>query len=338
MFDFQWPWFVLLIPLPWVAWRFWPLKEKTGDDPIHAENVLLHPAVSRLGSAFTQAHSNIKFEKKFHIGLLLLLWLALVASLMQPQWLEKHTEIKSKGYDLMLAVDASRSMLALDFTYNNQRVNRLAVVKGVVGEFIKQRKGDRIGLILFGDGAYVQSALTLDGEVVRNMLNNVVPRIAGDGTAIGDAIGLAVKKLKERPIASRVLILLTDGENTSGSLSPLDAALLANQFNIRIYAIGVGSSGEVPFPSKNGQIKMEKMEIDETLLKQIAQKTEGAYFRATDTKALEEIYIKINSLEKTEAETKSVFVPKPLFRYPLAIAIMTLLLIAGLSLGRGGRW
>jgi Ca-activated chloride channel family protein len=255
--------------------------------------------------------------------------------MMRPQWLHEHTEIKSHGYDLMLAVDLSRSMLALDFTVDGQRVNRLQVVKGVLGRFIERRKGDRIGLILFGDSAYMQAPLTLDGNAVQKMLYDAVPRIAGDATAIGDAIGLAVKKLRDRPLESRILILLTDGENTAGSLPPDQAVLLAKQYQVRIYAIGVGTMGEVPFPDETGHITMEEMKIDEDLLRRMTALTGGTYFRATDAQALENIYTQIDTLEKTEAETRTVIIPESLHHFPLGVALLILFLLAGLNLSRG---
>lgn len=338
MFSFQWPWFALLLPLPFIIKLFWSNTSADTDTAAQFENMLLHPAISKLEQAFQPSVTALISSELIKTILLTILWSSLVLTLMRPQWLQDFTQIKNRGYDLMLAVDVSRSMLALDFSVDGKRVNRLAVVKGVVKKFVEQRQGDRIGLILFGDGAYVQSPLTTDGNAVGKMLDNAVPRVAGDGTAIGDAIGLAVKKLRDQPPGSRILILLTDGENTSGSLAPLEAAQLAKQYDIRIYTIGVGSKGNVPFPDKNGRITMEKMEIDEKLLTEIANRTNGEYFRATETKVLEEIYQRIDKFEKTEAVTRTVAVPESLHRWPLAITIFTLLMLFGLSLGRGGRW
>ncbi len=337
MFSFNWPYFAIVFPLPLLVWWFWPITSNTPAalDDDH-QTALLHPSLQRLEQAFSGQYKVAASGHWLSLILLSLLWLSLVFTLMQPQWLRPHTEVKTRGYDLMLAVDLSRSMLALDFTVQGQRVNRLQVVKGVVGRFISQRQGDRIGLILFGDSAYLQVPLTLDSEAVRKMLDNAVPRIAGDGTSIGDAVGLAVKKLRERPASSRILILLTDGENTAGSLPPAQAARLAAQYNIRIYTIGVGSHGEVPFPDEaTGRITMEAMNIDETLLQQVATRTGGAYFRATDAQALERIYEEINQLEKTEAESRTVLIPEPLFRLPLGVALLALLGLAALAHRRG---
>jgi len=328
MIHFAWPWAILLLPLPWLVRRWWPTSSRQ-DDVTVSQVALRHPRVTELAYTYRGAPVGLPNFIQWSAWLPMLLWGLLVVTLMQPQWLREHTEVKQRGYDLMLAVDLSRSMLALDFTVQGRRVNRLQVVKGVVGSFISQRKGDRIGLILFGDAAYIQAPLTLDGEAVRAMLDQVEPRMAGNATAIGDAIGLAVKKLRERPAGSRILILLTDGENTAGSLPPEQAALLAAQYGIRIYTIGVGSTGEVPYrESPLEPIVYEKMEIDEPLLRKVAQLGGGQYFRATDTQALEEIYKSINTLEKTEAETRQVWVPEPLYRIPLGMVLVGLLLIA----------
>jgi Ca-activated chloride channel family protein len=168
--------------------------------------------------------------------------------------------------------------------------------------------------------------MTLDIQAVHSLLGSIVSRMAGDGTAIGDAIGLSVKKLRERPEGSRVLILVTDGENTEGSLPPRLAADMAAQEGIRIYTIGVGSKGLVPF-MENGKLTRVKMEIDEKLLTVIAEKTGGAYFRATDTGALEKIYERIDALEKTRADSRTVMLPQPLYRWPLGVALLILLIL-----------
>lgn len=333
MFEFAWPWFLLLLPLPWLI--RWLLPARGGED--HSDEsapVLLHPQIGRLQGAFRGALPLGVPSPLLQNILLAVVWTALVLAMMRPQWLEPREEVVSPGYDLMLAVDTSRSMDALDFTVDGRRVNRLAVVKGVVGRFIAQRAGDRVGLVVFGDAAYLQAPLTLDGVAVRSLLDATVPRMAGDATAIGDAIGLSVKKLRERPAGSRVLILLTDGENTAGALPPVEAARLARHYGIRIYTIGVGSEGKVPF-MENGRMIMTDMSIDEDLLREIARLTGGAYFRATDTLALEEIYRRIDDLEKSEVEMRSLMIPEPLFRWPLGLALIALLLLGGLAVRRG---
>jgi Ca-activated chloride channel family protein len=336
VFELASPWFALLLPLPWLArWLLPPRPVRSDEAPETAE--LLYPSVGRLVASFTVLAPGWGLPTRVQQALIALVWVALVAALMRPQWLEARQDVVSPGYDLVLAVDTSRSMKALDFTVEGRRVNRMAVVKGVVGRFIEQRQGDRVGLIVFGDGAYLQAPLTTDGQAVRAMLDGVVPGMAGDATAIGDAVGLAVKKLRDRPPGSRVLVLVTDGENTAGSLPPLEAARLASRYGIRVYTVGVGSKGKVPFPDDRGGITYEDMQIDERLLEEIATLTGGAAYLATDTQALEAIYQRIDALEKTEAETRTTLVPVSLHRWPLGVAMAALLMVGWLHARRGGR-
>jgi len=327
MFSFYWPWAALLLPLPWLIRRFWPRPHGATDAYTHGDNsTLLHPALGRLASTFVAARSLTHAGSRTQLAVLALLWAALVVTLMQPQWLEPYTEVRTEGYDLMLAVDTSRSMEALDFTVEGRQVTRMAVIKGVLARFIKAREGDRIGIVVFGSQAFVLSPMTLDMRALHTLLDGVVSRMAGNGTAIGDAIGVSVKKLRERPEGSRVLILVTDGENTEGSMPPLLAAQVAAHEGIRIYTIGVGSKGLVPF-FEEGEMKQVEMEIDEDLLTEVANITGGAYFRATDTGALEKIYQQIDALEKTQAESRSVMIARPLYRWPLGLALLLLFLL-----------
>ncbi|MCP5141029.1 MAG: VWA domain-containing protein [Gammaproteobacteria bacterium] len=334
MFEFAWPWLIVLLPVPLALAVF---RARRAATPIAAG--LRHPGMDQIAEVFAAAKGPADLR---WLGLLLktVAWVALVGALMRPQWLEPHSETITEGYDLMLAVDASRSMEALDFSVEGRPVSRMAVVKGVLTRFIAQREGDRLGLLVFGDNAFMQSPLTTDTRAVRELLNLAQPRMAGDATAIGDAIALGVKKLRDRPSQSRVLILLTDGENTSGMVPPDEAAELARHYGVRIYAIGVGSHGEagdgrVPI-MQNGQMELVRMDIDEDLLRAITARTDGAYFRATDARALEEIAARIGELEKTESETRTQMLPTPLYRWPLAVAMAALLLLA-LVTPAGGR-
>ena len=217
-------------------------------------------------------------------------------------------------------------MKALDFFVEGRQVTRMSVVKGVASQFIGKRQGDRIGLIFFGSQAYLQSPFSQDLQSTQALLDQAIPGIAGDSTAIGDAIGLAVKKLRDRPPGTRVLVLVTDGENTRG-LPPLLAAQLAKQQGIRIYVIGVGSQSDKVLFIEDGKKTWQKMAIDEPLLKQIATLTQGQYFPATDTHALEAIYQQIDRLEKTTVETTRTVKPTPLYRWPLTAALLSLLLL-----------
>ena len=339
MFEFHWPWMALLLALPLLVRLLWPRPRTEQHESVEGlKTTLLHPSLPHLEAAFQTRRPQQPLSKRLYAGLLYLLWLCLVLALMRPQWLEPYTENRTAGYDLMLAVDASHSMNALDFTLDDKQVSRMQVVKGVVSKFIDGRQGDRIGLVIFGSRAYVLSPLTYDRKAVNSLLHEVIPRIAGDGTAIGDALGLGVKKLRERPEGSRVLLLIADGENTAGTIPPLKAAQLAAQEGIRIYSIGVGSDKKnVPILENGRIVTRSDLGFNEQAMREIAEAGSGAYFRATDTAALEKIYQQIDELEKTEAESRTVFVPQPLYYWPLAVALLLLLILGVFPEGRQRR-
>ena len=326
MLSFEWPWMGLLLIVPLGMWLLNRDRAYTSTDTRERKVTLLHPDLYNLQAAFSTHRPATTIGTRIYYLLLGLLWIGLTVALMRPQWLEPHTEERSEGYDLMLAVDASHSMEALDFTVAGNQVSRMQVVKGVMGRFIEGRHDDRVGLIIFGSRAFVLSPLTLDREAVRHLLDDLVPRIAGDGTAMGDALGLGVKKLRERPPGSRVLVLIADGENTAGTIPPLVAAQLAAREGIRIYAIGVGSDRkEVPIVENGRLITRDDLGFDEAVMRQIAEATGGNYFRGTDTSALESIYRRIDELEKSKAESRTVMIPHPLYRWPLGLALLSLL-------------
>lgn len=286
------------------------------------------PYLHRLKAAFPAYSSSGKGLRSLSFFLLASLWIFLAAALMQPERQEQLIQVKNKGYDLMLAVDVSGSMQAMDLSTASKAISRLDATKEVVGRFVLGRQGDRVGLITFGENAYLHVPLTLDTLSVSKMLHDVVPGMAGNATAIGDAIGLSVRTLRERPEGSRVLVLLTDGEDNASTISPLEAAKLAKQYGIRIYTIGIGRNGNVPFPTSFGGYRMAQVSIDEGLLKEIAAMTGGHYFSASDQKGLESIYKKINEMEKTESNESVFLIRESLYRYPLAAALACLFLLA----------
>lgn len=336
MFEFAWPWVGLLLPLPFILPLLWRERRADREETLEGQRVtLLHPHLQELQAAYQARRPRRQLTGWVYKALLYLLWAALVVALMRPQWLEPHTEVSTPGYDLMVVVDASHSMDALDFTVEGRQVTRMAVVKGVMGRFVDAREGDRTGLIIFGSQAFVLSPLTVDRLAVRQLLDGVVPSIAGQGTALGDGIALGVKKLRERPEGSRVMVLIADGDNTHGGFAPIEAAALARLAGVRIYVIGVGSRQESIPIVEEGVIKYrDDLTMDEEVLQRIASISGGAYFRATDTQALEEISQRINQLEKTEAEARTAFLPHPLYRIPLAVALIALF---GLGLFPEGR-
>jgi Ca-activated chloride channel family protein len=336
MFEFHWPWAALLLPVPFLIPFLWPEKREGQAHQLEGERItLLHPHLEELQAAYQARRPRRQLTGWLYRILLYLLWAALVVALMRPQWLTPHTEVSTPGYDLMLAIDTSHSMEALDFSAEGRQVTRMAVIKGVMGRFLDARKGDRVGLIIFGSQAFVLSPLSIDRTAAHQLLDAVVPGIAGEGTAMGDAIALGAKRLRERPKGSRVMILITDGDNTNGSFAPLEAAALTRAWGIRIYTIGVGSKEKSIPILEDGVIKYrDDLGMDDSVLKRVADITGGAYFRATDTRALEEISARINQLEKTEAQARTVFLPHPLFRIPLSLAVLALL---GLGLFPEGR-
>jgi Ca-activated chloride channel family protein len=328
MFSFAWPWMILLLALPILVRVFGP-RANTGSDKSAPE--IFFPHIDRLKSIFP-GQQQAQQSGRLYFWILTSLWISLTVALMRPEFVDQFTPQRNSGYDLLMAVDLSGSMQALDYTKNSEQASRLDVVKSVAGDFINQRQGDRVGLILFGSSAYLHVPLTFDTLSVRKMLDNAAAGEAGDMTAIGDAIGLAVRTLRDRPEKSRVVVLLTDGGDNASTIPPLAAAKLAQQYGIRIYTIGVGTQGLVPIPDGMGQIQMEQFDLDEGLLQKIAAMTGAGYFRAADTGALKKIYAQINKLEKTQAETRTYVTRKSLYGYPLGCALALLLALALLPL------
>lgn len=253
----------------------------------------------------------------------------LVMAMARPQSGSKSTEVVTEGIDIMLCLDTSGTMQALDFTWKGEKQNRLQVVKRVVNEFIKGRKNDRIGMVVFGAEAFTQCPLTLDYGVLLSFLDRVEIGMAGDTTAIGSALATCVKRLKDLKSKSKVVILLTDGRNNAGSINPETAAELAKTFKVKVYTIGVGTEGEVPFLVDTifgKRYVYQRVDLDEAIVKKIATITGGTYFKATNTKALEEIYTQIDQMEKTKVEIKEYTEYKELFHWFLLPGLAFILL------------
>jgi len=227
----------------------------------------------------------------------------LIVGLARPQRALGQTPITASGIDIVLALDVSGSMRALDFKEGGERVNRIDVVKSVVARFIDERPNDRIGIVSFAGAPYLISPPTLDHDWLRQNLNRVTVGGADEGTAIGSAIAASVNRLRAGHASSKVVILLTDGMNNAGKVSPLAAAEAAKALGVKIYTVAVGVRGEAPLPVTdefgNTQLVMAKVDVDEKTLQDVAALTGGAFYRATDTQSLERIYGEINRLEKT---------------------------------------
>ena len=325
MLSFELPQLVLITPLPLLVWRWLPhatSQQHTISAPFFAQ-------WRELGSSNARPTRQLKLPR---LITLMLIWLCLILATAQPVWLGKsHTQTVS-GREMLLAVDLSESMTIEDMRLSDQPVPRIVAVKNVVSEFVTRRQGDKVGLVLFGSQAYYHVPLTFDLTTLNTMLLEAQPGFAGQTTAIGDAIGLSVKHLLKRPEQSRVVILLTDGANTAGTMEPINAARLAATAGIKIYTIGVGANEMVMpglFGSSLGARRVNpSADLDEEGLTSIAELTGGRYFRATNTQELNAIYQLLDQLEPT-GEDDFVFRPRvSLAHWPLGVAFALSLLLA----------
>lgn len=321
MIDFIWIWAFWLLPLPILV--HWGLPKAKKQD------AALYVPFYRDVAGFDARLAPPVRTGAIKAILLILVWCLLILALSRPQWVGEPIALPASGRDLMLAVDISGSMEEYqDMIIDGQQVSRIAMAKKVVNEFIERRAGDRIGLLLFGTQAYLQAPLTFDRKTVKILFNEAQVGFAGEKTSIGDALGLAVKRLKERPDESRVLILLTDGQNTAGEVEPLQAAKLAAQTGIKVYTIGVGAD-EMMVRTFFGTRRINpSAELDEATLQQIAEMTGGQYFRARDPEELEKVYQKIDELEPVDQEAETFRPVKALYYLPLSAALLLSFLTA----------
>jgi Ca-activated chloride channel homolog len=258
-----------------------------------------------------------------------LAFVLLVAALARPQWGTRQVSVLTEGINIMLAMDVSGSMRAVDFSHEGKIIDRLEAVKTVALDFIGKREGDRIGLVVFGTYAFTQVPLTRDYTTIAFMLDRIEIGAAGENTAIGDAIGISLKRLRDIESKSNIIILLTDGESNAGELSPETATDLAVRHKVKIYTIGVGSDGVAPFPVRDAFGKMhfinQRVSMDEAALKQIAEKTGGMFFKAEDIEGLRSVYDAINALEKTEIKVNTFAEYRELYVWCVAPALLVLL-------------
>lgn len=331
--EFAWPWLFLTLPLPWL-WRAL-LRPAARNEP--ALRVPFFPALRNLATK-TSTHSPPRNLGRRGLGLLI--WLLLVCAAARPQWLDEPLALPQSGRDMLLAVDISGSMEMPDFSIDGKSLTRLDVVRATARDFIARREGDRIGLILFGSQAYLQTPLTFDRKTVQAMLDDASIGIAGKETAIGDAIGLAIKRLNDAQAHHRVLVLLTDGANTAGAMDPLKAAQLAAQAGLRIYAIGIGADEmRIDMPGLLGsRIVNPSQDLDEKALEHIAKVTGGKYFRARDTAGLEAIYEALDALEPATAEDQTFRLIRELYIWPLGAALLISALMVLRSIAPRLRW
>ncbi|PXV59647.1 Ca-activated chloride channel family protein [Dyella jiangningensis] len=313
MTEFAWPWVLVLAPLPWLL-RWW-LRPAAPQQALHLPHPGLHlDAPERQGAA------------GWRTWLLVLAWLALLVAAARPQWVGPPQAQQRSGRALMLAVDLSGSMRTDDMQLSGQPVSRFGAVEAIAGDFIARRSGDEMGLILFGSRAFLVTPLTYDLHAVQAQLQGAAVGLAGTETAIGDAIGVAVKRLAGQPEQARVVVLLTDGVNNAGNIAPLDAAHAAQAAGVRIYTIGIGAT-EMNVPDLFGTHTVNpSADLDEGMLRSIATQTGGRYFRATDSNQLADAYRAIDALEPMPQQGPSLRPRHELFRWPLAVAVAAWLL------------
>lgn len=318
MFEFAWPWLFALLPLPWLMRLVLPPAD-SGEAALQVSFLsdLEQLARRKARTTLPSWRQQIPF---------VLLWLLLLSAAARPQWLGEPLPIAASGRDLLVAVDVSGSMDYPGMQWQGEDVTRLDLVKNLLGEFLENREGDRVGLILFGSQAYLQAPLTFDRRTVRTWLDEARIGIAGKNTAIGDAIGLALKRLRQRPAQSRVLILVTDGANNAGQIDPLTAARLAAEEGVKIYPIGIGAD-----PEQTGSLGIlgvnPSLDLDEPALKAIAQATGGQYFRARDGEELQTIKDTLDQLEPVEQQPTQARPAQALYSGPLALALILSLLL-----------
>jgi len=318
-FSFAHPWLLLLLlSIPVLAW----LKGKFGGTAavtFSTTSILAEIGIRQRNSAGA-----------FLAGLSYLALALFIIALARPQLGRVTTRVQATGVDIMLVLDVSRSMLAEDFTIGNSRANRIDAVKIVTEQFIRERPNDRIGIVAFAGRPYLVSPLTLDHDWLIRNLERLRIGLVEDGTAIGSAIASAANRLKDKEAKTKLIVLLTDGDNNAGKVQPLTAAEAAKALGIRIYTIGAGTEGEAPFPLQTAfgrtVYRNVLVKFDEKTLGEIATITNGQYFRATDTNSLRKIFSEIDKMEKTKIEVERTAQYRDLFHYVLIPGIACLLL------------
>ncbi len=324
--TFMQPWLLLLAlgPLLWLVWSWYSVPKTQG------------LAYSYTGILRRYRSSFPEFYLLLPVFLRSMLLLCLVLAAARPVIFDQSSKKHREGLDIVLALDTSQSMLAMDFEWKGSRQNRLQIVKNVVQEFIGKRTDDRIGLVVFGSEAYTQAPLTMDHKVLQQFLRLIEIGMAGPETAIGDGLGTAIKRLKELDAPSKLIILLSDGTNTAGQIDPREAAALAKTLGIKVYTIAVGTNEPVPFPYRGFfglEYRMQEIKTDVELLKSIAETTGARFFEAKDTEGLRDVYSTIDKLEKRSIEWEEPRVTRELAWLPLLLALGFLSLEALWALG-----
>ncbi len=339
MFNFAWPYIWLLLPLPWFFWKWLPPTANA----TAAVRVPGYEQLSTLGATYQTRSTGL------HLLLLISTWILLVCAAAKPQWIGDPIDVAVSGRDLMMAIDISGSMKLEDMEYQGGVQNRLSTVKRLSEDLIKKRRGDRIGLILFGTQAFLHVPLSFDRDTVNILLQEAQIGIAGEKTAIGDAIGLAIKRLshdgKDRRDShsnkQKILLLMTDGANTAGEVSPVEAARFAATQGMKIHTIGIGAEKMIVQDFFDMRRVNPSAELDEEMLREIATVTGGRYFRARDTESMQEIFNVIDQLEPIDHEQKHLRPIRELFHWPLSLvplcAVLLFVLMHDLRITRNSK-
>jgi Ca-activated chloride channel family protein len=312
MLSLQWPWLLTLLPLPLLVYFLAP-KRDIKISEVYAPSLMI----------LADAKPNQQQKPSWLIILLTAIaWCCLIVAACRPIFVGEPKSVTNSDRNMMLAVDISQSMLEEDMTFQGRQINRLQAVKAVLTGFIERRQGDRLGLILFGERAYIQTPLTFDLATLQQLLDEAVVGLAGKRTAIGDGIGLAVKRLQDLPESNRVVILLTDGQNTAGEIEPLQASKLAAQAGVKVYTVGIGADEMVVQGFFGPRRVNPSRDLDESTLTTIAKDTGGQYYRARNPEELESIYTILDQLEEIEVEDQVIRPEKSLFHIPLGFSLL----------------
>lgn len=323
MIQFAAPWLFLLLPLPWLARRLLPAYR----EPKPALKVPFLERLKRLTGEQGRRQASLARRLRSQWLLVTLSWLALVTALARPQWLDEPVVQEQPMRDLLLALDLSGSMEARDFSDpSGQAIDRLAAAKQVLDTFLSRRDGDRVGLVFFGSAAFVQAPFTDDLEVVRELLGEAQVRMLGPRTALGDAIGVAIRLFERSEVEERVLIVLTDGNDTGSLLPPARAAEVAADNGVTIHTVAMGDP-----------LSVGEQALDEAALKEVAATTGGGFFRAGDREELETVYDTLDGLNPRKVDARSYRPVHELFHWPLGLAMLLSLLLFAVAEWTGAR-
>lgn len=331
MMGFAWPFMFAFLPLPFLVRRYFITSDI---DAFDALKVPFYREVAAISGK--KGVTRIADGKKVRLFLMFFIWILLIIAAARPEWTGPAQPILQKSRNMIVAVDLSDSMKRTDFEYKGQQLDRFQALRLAVYDFLSKRKGDRIGMVAFGTHSYEYVPLTLDLKTVKDMFSELETSFAGSLTAIGDALGLALKRIKDVPAKDKVIILMSDGESNTGTINIEQALKAAKDMQVRIYTIGIGAYEQKVKGLFGTQVINPSEGLDEDTLRRIADETGGKYYRAYNTEEFMKIYDDIDNLEPIVSAETFVRPVKELFYYPLAVALF-LSVLAAFTFGRGGK-